>query len=512
VNEYAKCNLRVIGLTTAALLLLLPCALQAASAVRPNILFIMTDQQFSDAVSCRMGREYINTPAMDSLAQSGAFFTRAYSSNPLCMPYRNSVFTGRYPHETGITRNNCVAVDPKEFINMGTYFRQSGYQTAYYGKWHLCFDKNDVKTHGFEITGTEPKLDHDTAVAGGAVQFLSQKQDRPFLLVLSFLNPHNICEYARRAAGAPGQVLTCGEVGNPPPLEQLPPGPANWAIPLNEPDTMTVIRKGYHADPRFPVGDFTETMWRQQRWGYYRMIEKVDAEIGKVLAVLRRGGLEESTLIIFTSDHGECAGAHHFNQKTVFYEEAARVPLIVSYKGRTKPGISDKLVNTGIDILPTMFDFAGIARPKHLPGLSLRPLALGQPVAGWRDYVVIENNMDQTGVVGAIRPSAEGRMVRTDRYKYCVYSRGNQRESLVDLQKDPGETKDLARDPNYRKILLEHRELLAKFSREHNDPLVAELLANDVQPRPFTPNTESPKELKSEPSKKEGRLQQTGKW
>jgi arylsulfatase A-like enzyme len=427
------------------------------------------------------------------------------------MPYRNSVFTGRYPHETRVTSNNPVDLDTKEFVNMGTYFRQAGYQTAYFGKWHLCFDKKDPASHGFETVGAEQKDGHDAGVAAAGAKYLSQAHDRPFLLVLSFLNPHNICEYARRMAGTPGQLLNCGEVGDPPPLDQLPPAPANWAIPESEPDTLTMIRKGYHADPKFPVGGFSEDMWRQHRWGYYRMIEKVDAEIGKALAALRQAGLEEDTLIVLSADHGDCAGAHHFNQKTVFYEESTRVPLIVSLKGKTKPGTSDKLVNTGIDILPTMLDFAGIAQPKKLPGLSLRPLALGQPVANWRDHVVIQNHMDQTGLVGEIRPSAEGRMIRTGRYKYCVYSRGNQRESLADLQNDPGELKDLATNPDYRKVLLEHRALLAKFGQELNDPLVAEILANNVQPLPFTAEAAAPAKLekKKKPGKKAKRIAET---
>ena len=282
-----KRKLPTVTLIAAVLSLPAPFVVSAAPAAKPNVLFIITDQQFSDALSCRLGKQYLNTPNMDSLAQTGMFFTRAYSSNPLCMPYRASVFTGRYPHETQVTSNNYVDLDTKEFVNMGTYFRQAGYQTAYFGKWHLCFDKSDPNSHGFETTGAEPKEGHDTAVAAGGAQFLSEKHDRPFLLVLSFLNPHNICEYARRMAGSPGQVLTCGEVGDPPPLDQLPPAPANWAIPDNEPDTMTMIRKGYQADPKFPVGAFTETQWRQHRWGYYRMIEKVDAEIGKAIAALR---------------------------------------------------------------------------------------------------------------------------------------------------------------------------------------------------------------------------------
>jgi len=318
------------------------------------------------------------------------------------------------------------------------------------------------------------------------VQFLARRHEKPFLLVASFLNPHNVCEWARRLAGRE-QRLNCGEIGEPPPLAQLPPAPANLAPPQNEPDGMTLIRRGYQVDSgQFPVGKFTVEDWRKERWGYYRMIEKVDAEIGKVLAALRQAGLEDNTLIVFTADHGECAGAHGFNQKTVFYEESARVPLIIAGKGKTAGGTTDKLVNTGIDLLPTMLDFAGLAIPRKLPGRSLLPLALGREVPDWRDHLVVQNNMSQTGVIDGMQPTMEGRMVRTDRYKYCVYSRGQQRESLVDLQADPGEASDLAADPKYRKVLLEHRELLARFGQEHNDPLVAELLADNVKPIPFT--------------------------
>jgi arylsulfatase A-like enzyme len=221
------------------------------------------------------------------------------------------------------------------------------------------------------------------------------------------------------------------------------------------------------------------------------MMELVDAEIAKVLGALRKAGLEEDTLVVFTSDHGECAGAHRFNQKTVLYEESVRVPLIVACKGKTAPAVSDKLVNTGIDLLPTMLEFAGLETPKHLPGRSLWPLASGQAVQGWREFVVVQNNMTQTGELEGFKPQMEGRMVRTERYKYCVYSRGVQRESLVDLKADPGETEDRATDPAFWRVLLQHRELLAGYGREHRDPLVAELLADNVAPRPFNRSPEA---------------------
>jgi len=469
----------------------------------PNIVLIISDQQFADAMSCRMGRQFLNTPAMDRLAQSGTLFARAYSANPLCMPWRASVFTGRYPHETRVTQNAIPegGVDPKEFVCLGTHFRNAGYDTAYCGKWHLCSTVKDTSAHGFEVLTGKGKDDHDANVTTAARKFLARPHDKPFVLVASYLNPHNICEWARRLAGRK-QVLTCGEIGDPPPLDQLPPLPANLAPPKNEPDGMTLMRRAYQvASGPFPVGKFTAEDWRKHRWGYYRMIEKVDAEIGKLLAALRQAGLEDNTLIVFTSDHGECAGAHGFNQKTVLYEESARVPLILAFKGRTAGATTDKLVNTGIDLLPTLLEFAGVEVPKQLPGRSLMPLALGQPVTAWRDHVVVENHMTQTGEVDGFTPTMEGRMVRTQRFKYCLFSRGRQRESLVDLQADPGEMTNLATDPGYREALLQHRELLARFGREHGDPLAAEMLADNVKPIAFTPENSAPKAAAPKPKK-----------
>jgi len=463
-------------------------AAESTAQDKPNILFIITDQQFADAMSCRMGGEFINTPNMDHLAQTGTLFTRAYSPNPLCMPARSSIFTGRYPHETRVTQNASPrgGLDAGEFVCLGSYFRHAGYDAAYSGKWHLCFDTKDTHAHGFEVLAGKDAGGYDAGVAAGAVKFLARPHDRPFVLVASFLNPHNICEWARRLAGRE-QKLTCGEIGTPPPLDQLPPLPANFAPPKNEPDGMTLMRRAYQVDDgMFPVAGFTAEDWRKQRWGYYRMIEKVDAEIGRVLAALRQAGLEDNTLIVVTADHGECAGSHGFNQKTVLYDESARVPLIIARKGRTSGRTSDKLVNTGVDILPTMLDFAGLEIPTKLPGRSLKPLVLDQPVSSWRDYIVVENHLAQAGSVDGMRPEMQGRMVRTDRYKYCVFTRGNRRESLVDMQADPGETTDLATDPKYREVLLQHRRLLAQFGKERHDDLAVELAADPGKPVPFT--------------------------
>ena len=456
------------------------------AAGRPNLLFIMTDQQFAEAMSCRMGDRWVRTPAMDGLAARGMLFSRAYSANPLCMPSRNSIFTGRYPHQTGVTRNDPPSGgrSPADFKQLGAYFHDAGYAAGYSGKWHLTVSAKNTAAHGFEmLKGLGDNT--DAQVTDGALRFLARNKEKPFLLVASYLNPHNICEWARRLSGRK-QALSCGEIGEPPAADLLPPPPANLELPAGEPDGMTLIRRAYQVpNGPFPVSEYTSDDWRRHRWGYYRMIEKVDGEIGRLLAAVRAAGLESNTVVVFTSDHGECAGAHRFNQKTVLYEESARVPLIVSWPGHTPAGTCDRLINTGVDILPTLLQAAGLPVPAELPGLSLWPLALGGSASAWRDHVVVENDMCQTGQVDGFKPEMQGRMVRTDRFKYCLYSHGERRESLVDLQADPQEMKNLAADPAHRDELLRHRQLLAEFARSQQDAQAESMLAGGVPSRPF---------------------------
>lgn len=455
---------------------------------KPNILFIITDQQFAEAMSFRMGNQFLKTPNMDKLAAEGVVFSQAYCSNPISVPSRSSLFTGRYTHETGISRNPKVKESVSETYNselknMGQYFHEAGYKTAYYGKSHLMYDLGNVKESGFEKV---IESDNDSVVSVNAVDYLKTNPANPFLLVASFTNPHNVCEYARNLRGR-NQPLSCGEIGYPTQSDSLPPVPFNLNPQKDEPDGMTVLRSAYQTEKGlFPVGKYSSTDWRKLRWGYYRMIEKVDAEIGLILQTLENMNLDENTLIVFTSDHGECAGAHGWNQKTVFYEESTRVPFIIRYKGKFGASESSKLVNNGIDILPTMLDFAGLNIPKELPGKSIKPLATGKSATKWREYIVVQNHLAQaTALVNGEIPTMEGRMIRTERYKYCVYSKGSRRESLVDLQNDPGEMINLATDPKFRKVLHQHRRLLRQFAKKQHDKTALSLLDNYVQPLPF---------------------------
>ena len=190
--------------------------------------------------------------------------------------------------------------------------------------------------------------------------------------------------------------------------------------------------------PRLSTLEYTEDDWRRLRFYYYRLCEKVDAEIGVLLNGLRDLGLEEETYIIFTSDHGDGHGAHNWNQKTSLYEEVINIPFIISHKGVTGAGSVDDthLVSLGLDLLPTLCDVGGASVPAGLEGLSLRPLAEGNAPDEWRRELVVETIMDiGTGPGGG----GASRAVLTDHYKYSAYPMGRYREQLVDLQTDPGE-------------------------------------------------------------------------
>jgi choline-sulfatase len=425
---------------------------------RPNIVIITTDEQSFDAVSYRVGKQYLHTPHIDCLAANGVAFNRAYCADPICVASRTAMFTGRYPTETGVVDNSDltrVHLDPRKFPNMGKIFRQGGYNTAYFGKWHIACPKDDVDTHGFTTIATTL---NDEVAAASAVNYLHSKPRAPFLMVASLLNPHNICEWAR------GEKLPLGPIGNPPPVDECPPLRSNHAPQHKEPDIITLMRRSYQHTWMFPVGNFSEAKWREYEWAYYRLAENADAHVGIVLNALRDAGLEQNTLVVFLSDHGDCQGAHGWNQKTVFYDEASHVPFILSHKGVLQPGKSNRLVNTGIDLVPTLCDYAGVAAPPGLPGISLR-----RPEPHPRQYVISVNKLVQGAPIDGEKPTPSGRMLRSQRFKYCAYNQGKQRESLVDMEKDPGEMWSLAYEPRYHNVLHQHRAMLRKWCASMHD-------------------------------------------
>lgn len=419
-------------------------------ANRPNILYVFTDQQSGDAMSC-VGHEYVHTPAMDRLAETGTTFNKTYCTQPVCSPSRASMFTGLMPHECSVPQNNLPIKEELRSYELGNVLRAAGYDCAYAGKWHIPMGTiPDDGAHGFRRIHSFG----DHGLAESCIRYLEEPRQGPFFLVASFDNPHNICEWARC------QTLPYGNIPDVP-TEECPNLPANFGIPPFEPE---VIRHVQRRNPRALGGfQFTPERWRHYRHAYYRLIEKVDAEIGKILDALQRLGLEEDTVIIFSSDHGDGQGAHQWNQKVLFYEEQVRVPFIVSWKGMTRGGVIDDthLVSNGLDLFPTICDYAGVEAPEHVKGLSVRPLAEGREPATWRQWLAAEY---------PLRPLenwlVRGVMIRTSRYKYIAYDSGQYPEQLFDLEKDPGEMVNRAVESKYKGLVQGHRDLLRIWCRE----------------------------------------------
>lgn len=438
------------------------------AATKPNILLIITDQQHAGMLGCA-GNPHVQTPAVDSLAATGARFALAYCADPVCAPSRTSMLTGILPSQIGLETNEDLRMSKDKVSaeilanSMGQVFAKAGYETVYGGKQHVPMT---IEAAGFKAIAK----DEGPGLAETCASFLHQPHARPFLMVASFINPHDICFMAISDAQHPGRID-----GPKPLLDALalprgmsradffakvcPPLPANYGIPEGEPsDILSADTRAFRLKAR---NDWTDEQWRMHRWAYAKLTEYADGQIGAVLKALRETGLEKSTLVVFVSDHGDMDASHHLEHKSVLYDEASRVPFIVSWKGITKPGLVDRehLVSTGLDLIPTLCDFAGIQSPPALAGRSVRALAEGRTAAAWRDTLVVENG--------------NSRMLRTARYKYVVYGTGARRESLTDMVADPGEMKNLAPDPSFAPLLVEHRRLMREWYEQTRKPLAS---------------------------------------
>lgn len=451
-------------------------AVGQAGRSRPNILFIMTDQQHAGMLSCA-GNPHLKTPALDRLADMGTRFELAHAANPVCVPSRFSLQTGRMPSAIGMRTNEVQLEVPRRMCaqSLGPLLRKAGYECAYGGKDHTPKDLSQhMMSNGYELLTRNER----NGLAAACVEFLKRPHDRPFFLFASFINPHDICYMAindfARSQGRPimtneasklcerllDQARKSGDL-DAFIREHCPPLPDNFGVPAGEPEGIDIDYVGLRSFRRHAREQWSEPMWRLHRWLYCRLTELVDAQIGTVLQALKEAGLEDNTLVIFTSDHGDLDAAHRLEHKSALYDESVRVPFMVSWKGKLPAGRVDRehLISNGLDLLPTLCDYAGISPPADFPGRSLRPLLQAHPASDWRDHVIAE--------------SQNGRMVRTAGFKYCVYENGRRREMLIDMKRDPGEMHNLAELPAYRSELDRHRLLLARWTERWDDQIAA---------------------------------------
>lgn len=412
----------------------------AGRSTKPNMLFIICDQLGLDAINAH-GCADVSTPNIDRLIRTGTTFMESHSTNPVCSPARSSMMTGRMPVETGVPVNGRP-IHPG-CPNIGQWFGRSGYETVYCGKWHLPQGYTS-KMPGFTVlpagrTAGEQGDMIDTVVSRACESYLmSREKTRPFVLVASLLQPHDICYYGN---AMPGILRVPEKLCFPAIADALPALPPNHTARPAAPAGLDRIRF-----TRFT----NDEQWRYYLYVYARMIEMLDADVGRILDALEASGQAGNTVVIFTSDHGDGRGRHGHVSKWYPYEEAVKVPLVFAWPGQIAEGHRDRThLVSGLDIISTMCDYAGIAPPKDVRGRSLRPLLEKKDVP-WRSYVVSEFRR-------------KGRVVRTARYKY-VHFAGDPVEQLFDMKADPWEKENRYKDPRLAGVLETHRELLKEWN------------------------------------------------
>jgi choline-sulfatase len=333
---------------------------------------------------------------------------------------------------------------------LSSYLEQAGYDLVFGGKEHLPESLTPAVLGFTDITDNE----RDT-LAQEAARYIRSNPEKPYFMVVSLINPHDICYMAIRdfaTSDLDHAILRNGEVElrtldqamvKPEGIsdkeffeKHCPPLPLNLEPQEEEPEAIRfmVNQRPFKRKAR---DNYSDKEWRMHRWAYCRLTEMVDHQVQVVLDAVRESGQEENTVIIFSSDHGDNDASHRLEHKTTLYEESANIPFLVMWKGQIPGGRVDNthLVSNGLDLLPTVCDFAGIRGTADARGRSLLPI-LENGEADWRNTLGVESEI--------------GRMVVSqDGFKYIRYDAAGFEEQLLNLNDDPNETTHFTADPAF---------------------------------------------------------------
>ncbi|VGO13533.1 Choline-sulfatase [Pontiella desulfatans] len=398
---------------------------------KPNVLFINVDQLSAQALSC-YGSMEVSTPWMDSIKENGFAIEQSYSADPVCCPGRAAWFSGRYTSENRVVLNGMPMVEGLPLLSQE--LQKGGYYTAHFGKWHV--PGRDVHQM-FDLTHDDQLMgEHQDAITARSVAgFISNhKGDKPFFCVAGLLNPHDICYWRR--LNEPASDLLPENV----PEEELPPLPPNFHFDEKEPQNVVIFNRKKIQK----MDEWSELQWRYYIYAYYRYVEMVDEAVGVMLRALRNSPHADNTVVVFSADHGDGFGRHKLALKNTLYDEVVRVPLIFSGPGIKKDVFNTDCFASGVDLFPTVMDFAGLEPSCRLSGSSLKKVLQGRP--------------SERPEYAAAQVSVDGRMIRTKQYKYITYE-GDPVEMLFDMKSDPWETQNLASSAAHQEVLKAHRKL-----------------------------------------------------
>lgn len=441
------------------------------SGDRPNIIFILTDDQRWDALGYA-GNPLVTTPEMDKLAKEGVYFENGLVTTPICAASRASIFSGLY--ERTHAYNFQTGAMKEEYMQLAypRLLKNSGYTTAFYGKFGVNYDDKDglfdvyesydranqykdKRGYFYKMLGADTV--HLSRYTGQkALDFIDQAgSDKPFCLSLSFSAPH-------AHDGAPDQYFWQETTDGLLQDVQIPKANISddkyfEALPKPVRDGFNRLRWGWRYD--------TPEKYQHSVKGYYRMISGIDLEIAKIRKQLKANGLDKNTVIILMGDNGHFLGERQLAGKWLMYDNSIRVPLIVFDPRENKhQDISDMALN--IDVPATILDLAGVDRPKSWQGKSLMPIVSGQTKSLNRDTVLVEHLWNFEHI-----PPSEG--VRTNKWKYMRYVNDKFAEELYNLEKDPREIKNLAQSKKYKDVLKQLRDKCDAMIEEKSDASTA---------------------------------------
>ncbi|MEM8765157.1 MAG: sulfatase-like hydrolase/transferase [Bacteroidota bacterium] len=440
---------------------------------RPNIIFILTDDQRFDAIGYA-GNTFVETPQMDQLAKEGTYFKTAMVTTPICAASRASILTGLYERshnfnfQTGNVREEYMANSYPALL------KKNGYHTGFYGKYgvrynHLdkqfdeyeSYDRNnqfkDQRGYYYKTLGQDSV--HLTRYTGQkALDFIDKNAngEKPFCLSLSFSAPH---------AHDPAEDQYFWQATTDRLLQNVTiPQPALGDDKYFEAQPK-MVRDGFNR-LRWTWRYDTPEKYQHSLKGYYRMISGIDLEIKKIREKLKETGQAKNTVIILMGDNGYFLGERQFAGKWLMYDNSVRVPLLV-YDPRVKNPRDVEEMVLNIDVTSTIADLAGIEAPKTWQGKSLMPIVNKETNTMGRDTVLIEHIWDFEKI-----PPSEG--VRTAEWKYFRYVNDKTIEELYNLKKDPQETNNLVTKKKHQEVRDKLRtkldELIAKNSNKFRRP------------------------------------------
>jgi arylsulfatase A-like enzyme len=483
-----------------------------AASKRPvNLLFIMTDQQRWDAMSCA-GNAIIKTPNMDRLAREGVRFTRFYSSCPVCVPARSVILTG-HSIESNHVLNNADADrnDVPPFPSFDQILLRNGYRGEYHGKYHSPYPFALNYTQPVRwLNGKKapPGCQAETSESEAFFQFVQQNVPSAPLKPGQLASRHGPytsipldANHGKPPATKASQAEMYGRLDVPAgishvaftakegiaALDRLKDGPFTLTISLDPPHPPMIVSEPYYSmypPDRIPVPASIDDPMTNSPYGskgnqdpyrqpanirqmtaiYYGMVTEVDEWVGKILARLDELGLAKDTLVIFASDHGESLGDHGLHGKTVFYEGSVHVPLLMRLPGVIPASTVVSAPTSHLDLFATILDYCGQIAPES-EGCSLRPLVDGKEKG--QDRVVVSEWSSKT---------VPGFMVFDGRWKF-MYGRSadaTSLDALYDLENDPQEVNNLiGRNPDrekYRTETTRMKELLIRYLERVKSP------------------------------------------